>query len=237
MPPMMGRVIENGKPMINGLFNLGFGAELIYSFVVIVCCMMIYFGTKELYELSSHKGIKYFRISFLFFAIAFFFRSSVKFLLMFIDIPRSIVFSPIFFGTITLFFFIYASSMAIFYLLYSLIWRRWKFGKTGIIILHALAIIISFVSVFSRNVLIIFLLQFVMFLFVAIFGYSVHNKNRKNKNQIYFAYLLLFLFWILNILDILIPDFVVISKLAIYISSLGLFLFITYKVLRTIGAN
>lgn len=48
------------------LLDLRLGTEVIYSFVIIVCSLMIYFGTKELYELSSYKGIKYFRQAFLF---------------------------------------------------------------------------------------------------------------------------------------------------------------------------
>ena len=49
--------------------TLGIGAEIIYSFVIIVCSLMIYFGTREIYNLSSYKGIKYFRQAFLLFAI------------------------------------------------------------------------------------------------------------------------------------------------------------------------
>lgn len=234
--PITGRMMLNMPPMKEFL-SLGFGSEIIYSFVVIACCLMIYFSTKEMYELSSHKGIKYFRMAFLFFAIAFFFRSSIRFLLMFIHIPRHFVFSPAFFGTITFLFFIYASSMAIFYLLYSLIWKKWKFKINGIVLFHFLAVAISFVSVFSNKILLILLLQIILFFFVAVLGYLAHNKNKKKKNQIYFVYLLLFAFWILNIVDILIPDFFVLSQLAIFLMSLGLFLFITYKVLRAIGTN
>src|SRR3989339_748726 len=62
-----------GKQMISQFASCGFMLEILYSFVIIVCSLMIYFGTKELYELSSHKGIKYFRLSFLFFAIFYYF--------------------------------------------------------------------------------------------------------------------------------------------------------------------
>ena len=67
-------------PFMRPLMSLGFGSELIYSFVIILCSLMVYFGTKELYELSSYKGIKYFREAFLFFAIAYAFRSVIKFI-------------------------------------------------------------------------------------------------------------------------------------------------------------
>jgi len=49
------------------IFGVGSGTELIYSFVIMLCSLMVFFGTKQIYELSSHKGIKYFRLAFLFF--------------------------------------------------------------------------------------------------------------------------------------------------------------------------
>ena len=68
---MTGRVIGQGFGQgLGKLINLNIGTEIVYSFVIIVCSLMIYFGTKELYKLTSHKGIKYFRQSFLFFAFA-----------------------------------------------------------------------------------------------------------------------------------------------------------------------
>lgn len=67
------------------LFIAGFSAEIIYSFVIIVCSLMIYFGTREIYRLSQHKGIKYFRTAFLFFAFAYFSRSFIKFLMINFD--------------------------------------------------------------------------------------------------------------------------------------------------------
>ena len=69
------------------------GAELIYSFVIIVCSLMVYYATKEMYELSSYKGIKYFRQAFLFFAIAYFFRYFIQFFLVFFNIKDILTFT------------------------------------------------------------------------------------------------------------------------------------------------
>ena len=63
---------------LGNLLPHALGTELIYSFVIIICSLMVYFGTKELYELSSYKGIKYFRQAFLFFAISANFSSSIS---------------------------------------------------------------------------------------------------------------------------------------------------------------
>ncbi|MEN7982661.1 MAG: hypothetical protein ABFQ65_04390 [Nanoarchaeota archaeon] len=236
---LTGKTIEGGIGQgLRKLASIGFGMELIYSFVIIVCSLMIYFSTKEMYELSSHKGIKYFRMAFLFFAVAFFFRFSIRFLLMFFNIPRTFEFSHRFIGTSTLFLFLYASSMAIFYLLYSLIWKKWKFKKIGIYAFHFLALIISIISISTQNIGILLSLQFILFLFVTLLSYLSHKVSKKKKNpQLHLIYLLLFGFWIFNILDVLIPNFFALSQIFIYLFSLGIFLFITYKVLRTIGSG
>jgi hypothetical protein len=234
MIPITGRVVFAGPP-IRDFLSIGIGSELIYSFVIIACSLMIYFSTREMYELSSYKGINYFRKAFLFFGIAFFFRYFVMFLLKFVDIPRTIEFSPRIFGTATLFVFLYASSMAIFYLLYSIIWRRFNFNQKGIYVFHFLAIIISISSIFTQNVGTLLSMQFGVFLCVAVLSF-VFNKDKKGV-QLKLIYLLLFVFWIFNIINILIPDFLSLFKIFVYLVSLGLFLFITYKVLRTIGSK
>ena len=60
------------------LINPSFGTEIMYSFIIIMCSLIIYFSTREMYELSSYKGLKYFRLAFLFFAVAYFFRSFIQ---------------------------------------------------------------------------------------------------------------------------------------------------------------
>jgi hypothetical protein len=51
----------------------------------------------------------------------------------------------------------------------------------------------------------------------------------------YAIYLMLFVFWILNIVDIIIPRFLEMVRLLIYLVSIFLFMFILYKVLRKTG--
>ena len=121
------------------LLGMGFGTEVIYSFVIIACSLMVYFATKELDELSSYKGINYFRKAFLFFALAYFFRTLIKFILVFFNIPRILEFSPKFLGPISLFLFMYFSSIAIFYLLYSVVWKKMGINSKGIYFFQILA--------------------------------------------------------------------------------------------------
>lgn len=227
-------------PFIGHLAPVEFGTEIIYSFVIIVCSLMIYFGTKELYELSSYKGIKYFRQAFLFFAIAYFFRSIIKFVLVYLGINRIFDFSPPIFGAITLFFFIYFSSIAIFYLLYSVMWRKWNGSSKKIYLFHGLAFIISMIIILSRDVRIYLGLNLLLFFFVTFIVYVAYKNSKSKKKEHtlnYVIYMLLFIFWLLNIIDILIPGFLQNLKLFIYILSSGIFLLILYKVIKKTGSS
>jgi len=223
----------------------GIGTELIYSFVIIICSLMIYYSTKEMYELSSYKGLKYFRYAFLFFAIAYLFKSFIKFLLVYFGASRIIEINPWFIGMITLFVFMYFSSLAVFYLVYSLMWKRLN-GKSGIIgIFHILSIAIAFITITTSQIEILFGVN-LFILAIAIFGLIIthkesqtykESKNKKKSSNIYVIYTLLFVFWILNIIEVLIPNFLQFYQLLIYLASLGVFLTILYKVLKKSGSN
>lgn len=223
----------------------GVGIELIYSFVIIICSLMIYYSTKEMYELSSYKGIKYFRYAFLFFAIAYLFKSFIKFLLVYFGASRIIDINPGFIGIVTLFVFMYFSCLAVFYLVYSLMWKKWN-GKSAILgIFHILSIAIAFIIITTSQIEILFGVN-LFILAIAIFGlYITHkesktdkeSKNKKKGSNIYVIYALLFIFWILNIIEVLIPNFLKFYQLLVYLSSLGVFLTILYKVLKKSGSN
>jgi hypothetical protein len=244
MPPGTGRMIFEGfaGPQLRNLFSLGISTELFYSFVLIVCSLMIYYGTKELYELSSYKGIKYFRQAFLFFAVAYFFRSVIKFILLYFGVNGIIDFSPITFGAtglVTQLLFVYFSSMAIFYLLYSVMWKKWNHNSYKIYLFHIVALVIALVSILSRNPFVylglnIFLLFVVVFV---VYTSYQHKKNKKKGHNLYWIYLLLSAFWILNIVDTLIPKFFQGFQLFIYLASTLIFLLILYRVIKNVGAN
>lgn len=192
---------------------------------------MVYFSTKELYELSKYKGIKYFRQAFLFFALAYFFRSFIRILLPLFGIERALGGLNPFIGALTLFLFMYFSSMAVFYLLYSVMCKKWNGNR--IYLFHILAFFVALFSTLLTNPFIYFLLNIVLFIFVAIVFYISHKQSKTKKgNSLYIIYMLLFIFWILNILDILIPDFIQLYQLFIYLASTGIFLAILYKVLK-----
>jgi len=235
---LTGRAIEGGiKQGIGKMINPGLSTEIIYSLVIIVCSLMIYFGTKELYSLTKHKGIKYFRLSFLFFALAYFFRSFIKIILLYFNKQEIRTILPTF-GNITLLIFVYFSVMAIFYLMYSVMHKKWEKQST-IYLFHIIAIIISIIMTLSGFPIQLYLiLNLALLLFIGFIIYTSYHQSKKKKSiNLYIIYILLSIFWILNILDILIPNFFQTFQLFIYIASIITFLTILYKVLKKTGSN
>jgi hypothetical protein len=225
------------RPPLEYLFPPGIGAELIYSFVIIFCSLMIYYATKDMYEISAYKGIKYFRQAFLFSAVAYFFRYSIKFFLIFFDIKGIMEISPQFVGLISLFVFLYSSSMAIFYLLYSIMWKKWNHSKLIAYLLNGVALAIALiVTVFGQvgTYLILNAGILVFAIIILLIAYADY-KNKPKKNNLFIIYLLLFVFWVLNVAEILIPTFLQLYQLIIYLASISIFMIILYKVLKKVG--
>jgi hypothetical protein len=224
------------RPPIDFLMSGGIGLELVYSFIIIFSSLMIYYATKDMYELSSYKGIKYFRQAFLFFALAYFFRYFIKFFLFIFNAQGIMEISQMFVGPISLFIFIYLSSMAVFYLLYSFMWKKWNHGRLTVLLFNILALLVAFIIIFSRTIgvyLILNLILLFIFIFVLIIAYKDYKK--KKGKGLFVIYLLLSIFWVLNVIDILIPMFFEIYRLLIYLASISLFMIILYKVLKKSG--
>jgi hypothetical protein len=214
---------------MNEVMRAGLGMEIIYSFIIILLALMIYFGTKKIYNLSSHKGIKYFRLSFLFFAIAYFCRSFIKFIISIFNSGHIWNFAHKLFGLISLALLIYFSTLAIFYLAYSIFWK--KANKNFIYYIHIIAAAIAILSLITMNPLFHLVIQVGLFILIAAVAYLAH----KRKTNMYRIYILIFIFWIINVLDILIPNVFRGAQLAIYLASIAVFALVTYKVLRKVG--
>ena len=219
------------------LFPPELGVEMLYSFVIIICSLMIYYSTKEIYELSSYKGIKYFRQSFLFFAIAYFFRYFIVFFMAFFNIQGMLGLSPREVLNVSMMIFLYSSSMAVFYLVYSVMWKKWNHSRLRIYLFNLLAIVIAFMGILFRSMEMSLLLNLILFLFVAFVLTVAYNdsKDKKKGKGLLVIYLFLFIFFFLNIVDILIPKFLQFYKMGIYLASVFLFMAILYKVLKKIG--
>jgi hypothetical protein len=173
--------------------------EYIYAFIISCISLMILFKTDRYFRLSLHNGLRYFRNSFLFYGLAFFW----KFILA--DLTNLNT-TSIFFSQ---FIFEYLLIMGGLFLLYSLIWKKFDLHKitysslinSKIVFLHLIAIILSLFDSFFESYKFLFISQILIFSFSIILFFKNYKKNEKKSSlpKIYILALSLGLIaWILN---------------------------------------
>ncbi|MBU0958992.1 MAG: hypothetical protein KKB31_03525, partial [Nanoarchaeota archaeon] len=127
------------------------------------------------------------------------------------------------------------------YLLYSVMWKKWNGNDKKVYLFHLFAFVISLFIVISGNALAylgVNLLLFFIVLFVVYTSYKNKKKKTKShKHNLYIIYLLLSFFWILNIIDILIPSFFQNFQMFVYLASSTIFFIMVYKVLKKAGSS
>lgn len=194
--------------------------EISFSLIIIFLCMFIYFSTNQMYKLTKHKGISFFRNTFLFFALAYFFR------FLFLAILLSKIGSypwelrglhkP--FLVFTGFF----SSLAIISLTLSLIWKNMedRYLEYTMYFIAFLIAISAYISRTSQNLLIF---QLLLFIFMTILCVINEKKSNKNNPNILFLYSLIFMFWLISLFLTTIMR--ISNLLNIFLLSLSAFLF------------
>lgn len=203
------------------------GIELLYAAMVVILCLLIYLKTKEMYNLTKHKGVNYFRNAFLFFGLAYLFRFVFTLIKLTrvtfdVDLPR------LFIQPLSLVLVGYLSTIAIFYLTASTIWKHIKGNKYNIL-LHLIALLIAILVFVTRSPDILLLTQVILLLFTLVMGYLKFRRSKK-LSQLSIIYFLLFIFWVINLrLD---PRhfFPFEFQAATYIVSVGIFMIIYNKV-------
>lgn len=216
------------------IYRPNFLIEVVYSALVILSCIIIYLKSNEIYRLTSHRGIKYFSKAFFFFSVAYFFRFFFGiFFRLFVEFWEFRPSRPGF--MIGMVIYIYASTLAALYSLYSVLWKR--LGKKDYsLFLHIIAITVTFITANIYGPLFHILILFILFSAAAIIGVFEKKKGKeKNQHSFYFVYALMLLFWMLNTLAPELPWFFLELKLVLYISSLCLFLVILWRVLKVTG--
>ena len=164
-------------------------AEVALFLVVTLLSILIYHKTKEIYDLTKHDGIKHFRNIFLYFALAYLFRLGHIFLIFVGELPRHVRgFSLLFVG--------YFSTMAILSLAMTVVTRHFKFNNTTLL-LHAIALLASIFVFITRSHPYLVIFQTILFAIALLF---VFIKSHKAVSSNRVTYILLFLFWIINII-------------------------------------
>jgi len=216
-------------PMPMHLFNpLRFSVELFYTLLIMFLCFFIYYKTKELYSLTDHKGIYYFRIAFLLLGLTHLPRF-IFFLLKVSTFTQGFMIPFRSFGHIFLVATFYLSTLALLYLIYSSYWKKLN-PKYFIIFSNLFALILAVSSFFYRSPLIIGFAQLILFVvafFIFLFGFR--KKKRFSKTTV--LYLFVLIFWLLS-LFILVPNWLIPwgFDFVLYIVSLIVFLIIYRKV-------
>jgi len=209
--------------------------EATYSSIIFVVCILLFYKVREIYKISEYKGFYLFSNTFLYLGLAYFVRFGVSFLL----ISSKILDLELSFGGVrslilfSLTFMVYLSSVAILYLISSLIWK-WINVATNDLLIHLTAILMAIVPVLFKSIHLFVALQVLLIfaLIVAIFvNYKHREVSKRYFKQAYAVYLLMFIFWILNfslLLRIIPPKL----KGVIYLLSLLTIGVIAYKVFR-----
>jgi hypothetical protein len=173
-----------------------FGPEIIFTVVAVAFCAAIYLKTKETYDLTKYEGILYFRDAFLFFGLAYLMRflfsaALVSTIALDLFLPRDLV-APLFIVPLG-----YFSTVAIFYLIFSSVWKRFD-NKRMLILGHSLALILTVISFVTRSHETLFLLQAAL-LVIALIAVFAATKTGKRLSQTKVLYLLVFLLWLLSL--------------------------------------
>lgn len=204
---------------------ISIGAELIYSLIIIILCSLIFFKTKEMSNLTKHRGIQFFRYAFLFFGLAYTFRMVLYAILLnpsfhFIGMGRLI-------RSLIRMVTAYFSTMAIFSLVYSTIWKKINI-KPFLIISNLISILIAVIAFIFKSQMQLSLIQLLLLIISIVI---IHKKTTKTK----ILYYSIFLVWLLSLVALdwrrLVP---LELKVLFQIFSIGIFAILYYKVTKWI---
>ena len=204
------------------------GAEFGYSLIVAAFCLLIFFQTKGMFDLTRYKGIKYFRNAFLLLGLAYaarlffgIFMLSNKALGIFVPMHGPPPYLLVIAG--------YLSTMAIFYLIYSTMWKKIA-EDHFLMVANISAVVLTVATMIHRSPLVLGILQLVLLLVAVIVNFISDPKNKK-VSQIRVLYLLVLVFWLLDVAILGPRRFLPFGVRVLFqVFSLGVFLVMYYKV-------
>ncbi|MEK6827177.1 MAG: hypothetical protein AABX99_01700 [Nanoarchaeota archaeon] len=174
--------------------------EIFYALLISSVCLIIFAKADKFFRLSSHQGIRYFRNAFFFYGIAFLVRYLYG---VFSDFSFS--YSEVFRVS-----FEYFLIMAGFFLLYSLVWKKFEFSEKDssmfngrIMVFHAIALVVAILDNLWGTYYFMFASQIIVFMCASLIACvnSIRNgKTHKFLGSYFVAMLLGLTAWILNFL-------------------------------------
>jgi len=215
-------------PMPHFFSPMSAAAELIFTIFAVIFCFLIYFKTKETYELTKYKGIKYFRNAFLFFGLSYASRLLLGLLFLSREAFEFIIPKEMF----ILLLIVpvgYFSTIGIFYLIFSSVWK--KFNNTLLLVVgHAAAVLLTVISFATHSHMMVLYLQIILLAAAVFLGFKIYPKGKK-ISEIKILYLLVAVLWLISlfILDRRAP-FPLEIKIFFQLISLAVFITIYYKI-------
>ena len=175
---------------------IGIILETVFTVISVAFCWLIYYRTREMYELTQHRGIRYFRDAFLFFGLSYLTRLLlsavlISFIAMDFFMPRGPL-MPLLLLPLG-----YFSTMGILFLVFSLMHKSFK-GKGPVLFGHALAIALSIIAFITRSHFILLGLQCALLVIVVFL--SIMQARKFSSTRL--LYLLVALLWLINLLII-----------------------------------
>jgi len=207
-----------------------------YALTIILINVLIVLKADKLYSLSFHNGLRYFRNAFFFFGLAFASRYFLKFIFDFVALYHL--------RFVSVYFFEFFLVVGGFFLLYSLLWRRFESPKPFsslfspiIALFYVLALVIALIDFLWRFHYLLFISQIILFLYAVIISHSNYRRNRKTHKfpKFYFLAMILALAaWILNFLAAVVFSWNMVFVVNIYILNSLFFLLFLYGLIKVV---
>ncbi|MFP4567705.1 MAG: hypothetical protein ACLFN8_02055 [Candidatus Woesearchaeota archaeon] len=220
------------------------GIETIYTLLIIIPSLIIYYKTNKLYNFSKYRGLKYFSNAFLFLAAGFFIRYFVIINNALTGYQHQTIQT---FNTplILMEFFLILPGMM---LLYALVWQNFenkKYTKTPIntplFFMYATAIILATIDYLMQTLILLYSSQIILFGAATIISYKNYREKKQYFKQFYFISMTLFLIIMLvNFIAQYTINNYPIMRFYAYITTviaLAIFLYITEKLTNNTNNN
>ncbi len=213
--------------------QLSIFADFTYFLAIILLSLSIYIQTRSLLKFSHHKGIRYFRNSYLYFSMIYFFRLIILSLQLLGSTITPDAADAI--QSISLFLVIYFSLAAILSLLSSFSWKKYSFISDNRLQLASL--FLASVGFFAKLPSILLIAGIVAVLFLLLKAYDNYQNKRRIFSQLFIIYILLVFFILFDLLPAtqeLIPFW---ARLAGYVGSVSVFVYINVRVKKVLAAG
>ncbi len=206
--------------------------DILFSIIIVISCLIIYFRTKELYDLTLHKGIKYFRFAFLFFAFGFIIK-------LLFPLLRIFEYQPFLFRGYVGFLMMFTGTMALLCLLYSVAWKRIKSDRNDFYYLIAISLAFSIMTSLARLRFYAMIFQVMVLLSIIIISYANFRKeDRKSLHaSLYLLYGMISVAWLANMAANFMSRISIATSIALNIISGALFIIALYKVVNKTRAK